>query len=278
MRAWLLLIFLAACVSAAAQWAAPPFAPDSAQLSAADLSDLLGLLCPGQESAGAQTGCNVCPPQTKAAGMKTDSSIESAVRGHFLKPDSDDLLLVLYGCAGRADNFRDAILFTRSRSGWFVNQAAGLPAAPCRKIAGRDGRDGLLCFTASPADDRQSARLTFGWVGSAKAELLAAFDNTAGACDAPRRVVAQSAIREVRLVPLPAGKVTLRITANCRRGLLSAASLKACGRGAGFEDIGPVGQFRGFRIDYVFDGGSFSLASASKAVKQAYDACSAEVK
>jgi hypothetical protein len=279
MRGCLILVALAVSAPCVAQWASPPFQPDSSQLGAADLKEILGLLCPGQESAGADSACHVCPQQTKAAGMKTDSSIESAVRGHFLKPDSDDVLVVLYGCAPRADNFRDAILFTRSRSGWFVNPAAGFPAGQCRKVMGRGGLDGLLCFSASPADDRQSAALTFGYAGSEpRVELLKAFDNTGGACDAPKRVVVQSAMREVKLAPAPNGKWTLRITANCRRGSLSAASLKACGRGAGFEDIGPAGLFHGFRVDYLFDGAAFSLAPASKAIKQAYDVCSAEVK
>jgi hypothetical protein len=262
-----------------AQWTAAPLQPDAAQLGAPDLREMLGLLCPGQAYFGAASGCHVCPQQTHAAGMKADASVESAVSGHFLKPDSDDVLMVLYGCAPRAENFRDAILFTRSKSGWFVDPASGLPTGQCRKVAGRGGRDGLLCFAAASSDERQSAALTFGYVaGEQRAELLKAFDNTGGACDAPKRVVVQSAIRDVKLVPGVGGKVTLRIVANCRRGMLSAASLKACGRGAGFEDIGPAGVFRGFRIDYLFDGGAFSIAAASKPVKQAYDGCSAEVK
>src|ERR1700736_1188499 len=132
-------------VVCSAQWSGPPFAPDSAQLASADLKEVLGLLCPGQEYLGEQSGCHVCPQQTGAPGAKAESSIESASAGHFLKPDSDDLLLVLYGCSPLADNFRNAFLFTRSTTGWFVSQASGIPIGRCHKVRNRAGRDALVC-------------------------------------------------------------------------------------------------------------------------------------
>ena len=258
----------ACCVGVAAQFTRPPFQAEPAQLGRADLSDILGLLCPGQEYIGQESGCHVCPPQLKAASARADATIESAVRGHFLKPESDDLLLVLSECG--------AVLFTRSKSGWFVSQTDKLPVGQCRKVPARDGRDGLVCFTVTPSADRQNARLTFGYISGETAELLGAFDNTAGACDAPMRVVVQSAIQDVKFVPGAEGKLTLRITASCRRGLLSARSLKACASGTGFEDISPAVPFRTFRVDYGFKGEAFSIAPVSRAVKQAYDACAAE--
>ncbi|MBZ5610038.1 MAG: hypothetical protein LAP38_17385 [Acidobacteriia bacterium] len=264
------VISLAACASCAGQWNATPFAPDSAPLPSADLREVLGLLCPGHEYIGQESGCHVCPAGTKAAGAKADASIETVIRGRFLKPDSDDLLVVLYGCG--------SALLTHSTSGWFVNRVTGVPDGLCRKVPGRMGRDGLVCFADSSSADRQSARLAFGFVPESQVDLAAAFDNTGGACDAPRRVVVQSAIREVRFIPGAAGKLTVRILANCRRGPLSARSSKACARGAGFEDISPAVPFRAFQIDYGFDGEKFSLAAASQAVKRAYDVCSAEVK
>src|ERR1700688_4799564 len=114
-------------VSCSAQWSGPPFAPESAQLSSVDLKEMLGLLCPGQQYLGEQSGCHVCPQQSGAPVVRADSSVESAIAGHFLKPDSDDLLLVLYGCSARAENFRNAFLLTRSTTGWFVSWASGLP-------------------------------------------------------------------------------------------------------------------------------------------------------
>jgi hypothetical protein len=269
---------VAMAVACSAQWSGPPFAPDAARLSSGDLKELLGLLCPGQEYTGEQSGCHVCPQQTGAPGAKADSSIESVIAGHLLKPGSDDLLLVLYGCSPRAGNFRNAFLFTRSTTGWFVSQASGLPTGGCRKVRNRAGREALVCFTDANSADQATGRLTAGYIGEKDLELIKVFDNTGGACNAPDGPVIQSSIQQVSFVPGADGKLMLRIVARCRRGPLSARSRKACVAGPGFEDIGPALPFRTFRIDYAFNGETFSLTQTSRASKQAYDACSADGK
>ena len=267
MRIWPILILLA-CGPCSAQLTTPPFAPDSTRLERAELTEVLGLLCPGQEYLGQESGCRVCPASSKSAAARGNASIVAAVRGHFLKPDSDDLLLNLDGCG--------AALFTHSSSGWFVDHAANLPDGVCRKVAGRAGRDGLVCYAASSTQDRDQARLTFSYLGEQPIDLLAALDNTSGACDTPKRIVVQSAIQEVKFLPASSGKMSLTISARCRRGPLSERSRKACARGPGFEDIGPATVFRTFRIQYAFNGDTFSLAAASKPAKQAYGTCVAE--
>ena len=269
---------IAMAVSCSAQWSGPPFPPDASQVFSSDLKEVLGLLCPGQEYIGEQSGCHVCPQQTGAPGSKTDSSIESVIAGHLLKPDSDDLLLVLSGCSPRAANFRNAFLFTHSTSGWFVSQASGLPSGRCRKVRNRAGRDALVCFSDANSPDQATGRLAAGFIGGQELELAKVFDNTGGACNTPGAPVIQSAIQQVSFVPGADGKLTLRILARCRRGPLSARSRKACATGPGFEDIGPALTFRAFRIDYAFNGETFSLTLASRAAKLAYDACSAEGK
>ncbi len=265
-------------VACSGQWSGPPFPPDAAPLSSGDLKEVLGLLCPGQEYIGEQSGCRVCPQETGAPGAKTDSSVESAISGHFLKPDSDDLLLILYGCSPRATNFRNAFLFTRSTTGWFVSQASGLPIGRCRKVRNRAGRDALVCFSDANSPDQATGRLTTGYIGDKELELAKVFDNTGSACNTPGAPVIQSAIQQVSFVPGADSKLTLRILARCRRGPLSARSRKACATGPGFEDIGPALAFRTFRIDYAFNGEAFSLTAPSRAAKLAYDACSAEGK
>jgi hypothetical protein len=237
-----------------------------------------GLLCPGQEYLGEQSGCHVCPQQTGAPGARADSSVESAIAGHFLKPGSDDLLLVLYGCSPRAENFRNSFLFTRSTTGWFVSRASGLPVGRCRKVRSSTGRDALVCFSDASSPDQSTGRLTAGFIGERDVELTRAFDSTGGACNAPSHLVIQSAIQQVSFIPGADGKLTLRILARCRRGPLSARSRKSCATGPGFEDIGPALPFRSFRFDYVFNGEAFSLAPSSRASKLAYDACLAEQK
>ena len=239
---------------------------------------MLGLLCPGQEYLGEPSGCHVCPQQSGAPGARADSSVESAIAGHFLKPDSDDLLLVLYGCSPRAQNFRNAFLFTRSTTGWFVSQAKGLPTGRCRKLHAGAGRDALVCFADANSPDQSMARLTAGFAGEKEQDLAQAFDNTGGACNAPNRPVIQSAIQQVNFVPAADGRLTLRILARCRRGPLSPRSRKSCATGPGFEDIGPALPFRTFRFDYAFKGEAFSLAPAGRTSKQAYEACLAEQK
>ena len=192
-----------------------------------------------------------------------------------MKPDSDDLLLVLYGCSSRERSFRDVFLFTRSSTGWFVNQASGLPAGRCHKIRSRDGRDALVCFSDTTSPEQSTASLTFGHPGESQMEMARAFDNTGGACDAPNRPVVQSALQQVSFVPDKSGKLTIRVLARCRRGPLSPRSRKACAAGPGFEDIGPSVATRAFRMDYTFNGETLSLAPYSQAAKKSYDACSA---
>lgn len=262
--------FLAGWIAIAtcnAQWTQPPFQPDTSKLERADLSEVLELLCPGQGYLGAESGCRVCPASSKHAGARGDASISAAVRGHFLKSDSDDLLLDFNACG--------PALLTHSSSGWFVDRAEALPDGACRKIPRRDGRDGLLCYEAASTTDREDARLTFSILPDQKIDLAVAMDNTGGACDSPKRIVVQSAIQDVKLSPGAGGKLTLAINARCRRGSLSDRSRKACARGPGFEDIGPVSSFRTFRLEYAFNGDTFSLTPASKPMKQAYEACTA---
>jgi len=239
---------------------------------------MLGLLCPGQEYLGEQSGCHVCPQQSGAPGARADSSVEFAIAGHFLKPDSDDILLLLYGCSPRAENFRNAFLLTRSTTGWFVSRASALPIGRCRKVRSRTGRDALVCFSDASSPDQSTGRLIAGFIGEKDVELTQAFDNTGGACNAPNRPVIQSAIQQVSFLPGPDSKLTLRILARCRRGPLSARSRKSCATGPGFEDIGPALPFRTFRFDYVLNGEAFSLAPTGRASKLAYDACLAEQK
>ena len=263
-------VMVVVCWPCTAQLTQSPFPADSAQLVRADVAEILGLLCPGQEYSGQESGCRVCPASTKRAGARGEAPIVSAVRGHFLKADSDDLLVDLYGCG--------AVLLAHSSSGWFVERAAELPEGACRKVATRGSRDGLVCYESASTPEREDGRLTFAYLPEQKSELLAVRDSTGGACDAPKRLVVQSAIQDVKFIPGASGKMTLTISARCRRGPLSERSRKACERGPGFEDIGPAVAFRSFRIDYLFDGEKFSLAAASRAVKQAYDSCSAETK
>jgi|SRR5271165_4470962 len=262
--------FLACWVAVAAcraQWTQPPFPPDTAKLERATLAEVLGLSCPGQEYVGQESGCHVCPASSKRAGARGDASIVAAVRGHFLKPDSDDLLLDLNGCG--------PVLLSHSSSGWFADRADALPDGPCRKLAGSDGRDGLLCYEAMMTTDREDARLTFWLLPDRKNDLAVAFDDTGGACDSPKRLVVQSAIQDVKFTSVAGGKATVTVTAPCRRGPLSERSRKACARGPGFEDIGPTAPFRTFRIEYLFSGDAFSLTPPGAAAKRAYDACTA---
>ncbi len=270
-RSWLVLIVSAASVPCAAQFTQPPFAADNTLFGKAELGEILGLLCPGQEDIGQESGCRVCPASSPKAGARANASIVSALRGHFLKPDSDDLLLDFDFCG--------PALLTHSSSGWFVDHAQGLPDGACRKVASRGGRDGLVCYEASSTQDHEQAQLTFSYLPEQKIDLLAAFDSTGGACDSPERVVVQSAIQDVRFVPGGGGKLSISISARCRRGPLNEGSRRACARGAGFlDDIRPAAMFRTFRVDYAFTGDSFSLVAPSRAVKQAYELCAAAPK
>ncbi len=169
-----------------------PFPPDSTQLGRRICSEVLGLLCPGNEFVGQESGCHVCPPASKTAGAEPTAASRSFIRGHFLKPDSDDLLVTLYGCGGN--------LLTHSASGWFVNRVDNLPEGICQQA--RRPRRATMRFSVSRPPQRltrQSGSLTFGFIPDKPTDLAKAFDNTGGRLRCARRVVVQSAIREVRV-------------------------------------------------------------------------------
>jgi hypothetical protein len=288
----LLFTLYLAVPNCGAQEMRTPFVPDSEKLQPNDLKQILGQLCPGQEISG--YGCHVCPQESATPGGRADSFIESAVRGHFLSPDSDDLVVVLVGCSPHAGLSRNIMLFTRSTDGWFFKGGGG-PMGRCHKIANRRGRDGLFCFIGDAHYGIAQAWLSFAYLTSQKQleglgsttdersedELPSVLDNRGWVCLGTRLgekvEIVESAIERVQFLPGPTGETTVRISATCGRGVLSPQMRKRCQDGALEIDARQIRWTqppRAFRIDYGFDGEHLSLAPGSRAEKRVFDACS----
>jgi len=113
-------------------------AVDSRPLATADAVKIVAVVCPTQNS---KKGCSVCPD-----GHAASWSFDSISRGHFLRPDSDDILVGTGGCEPHANNFGGSVLLTNKNGQlqkvWYQG---GLISNHCRKVALRGGRDILLC-------------------------------------------------------------------------------------------------------------------------------------
>jgi hypothetical protein len=81
------------------------------------------LLCPGHELIGEESGCDVCPEGSLNAGDAKDRLIiESALVGHFLGPDSDDLLVGTFGCEPHVATLHGSALFSRYSGVWSIGR------------------------------------------------------------------------------------------------------------------------------------------------------------
>jgi hypothetical protein len=171
--------------------------------------------------------------------MKQDVVIDSGSFGHFFRAGSDDLIVRINGCEPHAGNSDGNMIFTRAESGWTVGRQYRPGAlGECRRIANRRGQDGLLCLTYA---------IFLGEV------------NTSSDKAKESRVLIESAIEKVDFQAGKAGEMTMTIHAKCRRGAIS-------------PDFS-AHPFRRFRIDYLFDGQTLSLAPSSRKPKRDYDAC-----
>src|ERR1700676_5070378 len=76
----------------------PGFQSASVAVDPADLPQMLHNLCPGQEFIANESGCRVCPKETSQRATRLGFTVTSVLSGHFLKADSDDVLLQTRGC------------------------------------------------------------------------------------------------------------------------------------------------------------------------------------
>ena len=262
MKKCLLLAVLSVCCRG--QWFPVSSLEDGTPtLAVARYPEVMEALCPGQAyHRDGMWGCEVCPVGM-AKGQKVESRVQSAIPGHFSAPGSDDVLLVLRDCEPHANHFINVLLFTRKNGRWTFTESGG-PSGFCRKIANRDGREGLLCYDGDTFNAVNQAVLSFQYVGGGGAALLSTV-NVYGPCFPlyGLDVVADSVIDGLRITPQPGGGAKLSVKASCSRGR------KAC---KGEEDISQrVG--REYQIDFEFDGMTLHVSKASEAALKEYSAC-----
>jgi hypothetical protein len=223
--------------------------------------------------------------------------VETALFGHFLGPDSDDLLVGSLGSESHAASAHGNVVFSRRAGVWSIGRKYWPGAiGQCRKIRNRRGLDGLLCMSEDQWGGDKRGWLSFGYVGTGdflnddivsvkdddSGGLLRLVDNLGEACfslygsDRPhRRIIAiEAKIASLRLSPVVRGRFRMTILAQCRRGRLTPQAERVCKEDGDPGQTPPLANsMRRFRIEYEFDRRKFSLLPSSKAAATAYRAC-----
>jgi hypothetical protein len=87
-------------------------------------------------------------------------TLAEVIRGHFLSPSSEDVVLAMTGCEPHSENFGGAILLTRRSQHWaMLWYKAGVETSHCHKVPLLDGRDILVCVGSSGARGSVSTEL-----------------------------------------------------------------------------------------------------------------------
>jgi hypothetical protein len=109
------------------------------------VTEALKSVCPAQLSIDEKIACRPCPDFTSSPGNTEGATITGALRGHFLSPESDDLLLDTLGC-GPAIGPGGAVLLTLQSGKWkMIRYENGFGMGICHKVALSSGRDLPLC-------------------------------------------------------------------------------------------------------------------------------------
>ena len=266
-----LLLFTARC-----QAGMQVFVPsDPLHLHHDESKTLLQLICPGHTEA---SGCDVCPGGTSFNGGRWDLS--AVIPGHFLSPQSDDMLLGGVGCEDHADLNGGSFLFTRSGNKWkLVNYAPARIAGDCKKVKSSDERDLLICRWS---DQHFGIRDEFLYlldpaVSNSDARKLNIFFNVSDSLHActtinenGREVVESGKIVGVTFAKTSGvASVPLLIDADLGKAFLSEASLRDCAEHSkpGEELLQPRIRTVRQRFEFVFDGKSVTPALSNPRVK-----------
>jgi hypothetical protein len=254
-----------------------PFEPDSVRLQPAEASEILGSLCPGESIVGSRIGCRICPAGTSWAGDGAGLWVRSAIRGHLLGPNSDDLLISTSGCEPHVYLFGGHVLFSRRHGRWAISgKYAPVPMGSCLKIRNTGGVDGLVCFRQDSHYDSDWAGVSFEYVeADRKMKLASARDNLKSCWSAQKSAVyIEAEIVSVQFRRGQGSTGTLVIAERCRRGSLRAQAQRACVRQQSLAGMDPLtAPFYSYRLQYTFDGAWFTLAPTSVVRLRELDMC-----
>jgi hypothetical protein len=90
--------------------------------------------------------CDVCPSYTDFHGTRQGYGLQQAFEGHFSTTDTEQLLLVMWGCEPHASGFGGSVLLTRDGKVW--KKSAYFQAEKpfkCYSFKAHDGFDLLVC-------------------------------------------------------------------------------------------------------------------------------------
>lgn len=264
----------------------PGFAPETAQISPAEQKQIFQSFCPGSEFIGEESGCHGCPAQ--ASGGNEDLLLTSFLRGHFLNPDSDDLLVQTHNCESHVSLFGGEAIFSKGPAGWVVTRKYHPgPSGYCRIVRNRAGLDGVLCWQEDSHYDSHEGWLSFSYKDGSDREdteekppLLEIFDNMNGICSEANQglepIAVQTNILKLSLARAASGRLILSVRARCRRGRMGPGGEAACKAPdlEPFALIRPAAAWRVFNFVYYFDGRTFRLMPSTKAEAHAFSSCS----
>jgi hypothetical protein len=246
--------FLAAACCCAAQWGS--IASDAARVSQSEARGFLEAICPGHAT---DKRCSVCPEEMPPSAQTWD--LRTITFGHFLAAGSEDALVAGLGCEPHASLMSGAYLFTKEGSSWRkVWYSSGQNADDCKKLAGADGRDRLIC---EASDMHQGFADQFLYLTDAGRDPrkpgydpLAMFfdvtDSIRSCAASPEGNALSGEIASVSFVPAPAPPgVRIVVTARLGQAGIPSKIMEKCQPGGkGAPIIATVTR----RYEFLFDG------------------------
>ncbi len=207
--------------------------------------------------------CTVCPSYTNFQGTRESFDLQAVYRGHFSTINTEQLLLVLYGCEPHSSGFGGSILLTRDgtvwkKSGYFK----GDNASKCLSFKARDGLDRLVCFVGDAHFGTSSY-----WINAVSYKgnswhaepLLSDIGGNMGSGSPAAGYCYEQDIDAFEKLPSDAG---FRVVVTQTKGLALSGE-NSCG-----ETEIPMEPTQTVNLNFHFDGDHFALAPESKAGMQ----------
>jgi hypothetical protein len=143
-------------------WAQPPtiLATDAVPVTDPQSIEVLKSVCVGELSARKKPDGRIVMPCAKKCPTGTDFPMEfgfdvvAVTFGHFISAESQSAVVSTVGCESHASLWGGSYLLTQREKSWQVAwYKGGVITEKCHKVAGRDGRDRLLCVHWDGARD-----------------------------------------------------------------------------------------------------------------------------
>jgi len=227
------------------------------------VAELLKSVCPNQISLAEELACRPCPDFTSTPGNLAGANITGVLRGHFLSPKSDDVLLSMQGCALSWNYGGTALLTRESGDSWKMVRYMGLTTNTCHKVALSGGRDLLACVWGVYSRGIVATFLSV-WDIASDPEIedrLVTTNDDADTCGiswlypTPHTSVTREYIERVSFHGGVSGPRTMTVIVQRGTKTITAEDQEACAKGSYKED--PSIAVKPRRITFNWDGKAF---------------------